>query len=60
MAKIVTSAGKFELEAWTDGSPLWVKVRIEGQEVERAFLEVEDLPDLIHAAQRMIAKAARG
>ncbi|MCA0358747.1 MAG: hypothetical protein LCH78_18185 [Proteobacteria bacterium] len=55
--EVITNAGKFELECWTDASPLWVALRVNGQEVEHAHITVDDLHDLIHAAQRMIDKA---
>ena len=56
MARIVTTAGAFELECWTDGHPLWVKIKINGEEVERTHITVDALHDLIHAAKRMIDK----
>lgn len=58
MAKIVTTAGVFELECYTNGHPLWVKLKINGEEVERTFITVDALHDLIHAAKRMIDKTA--
>lgn len=56
MAQVITSAGVFEMECWTDGSPTWVKLRIDGRQVEGAHLTTDDLHDLIHAAQRMLQK----
>ena len=56
MAKILTSAGKFQMECWTDGSPVWVKIFVDGKELERLYLVTDDLHDLIFAAQRMIQK----
>lgn len=58
MALIFTSAGAFELKCRTDDHPLWVKLKINGAEVDRTHLTVDDLHDLIHAAKRMIDKAA--
>ena len=56
---VITNAGKFELECWTDGSPLRVALRVNGQEIEHTHITVDDLHDLIHAAQRMIDKTKR-
>lgn len=64
MPQIITKAGAFELECWTDGHPLWVKLKINGARIENGstvegvHLTVDDLHDLIHAAKRMIDKAA--
>lgn len=64
MAQIKTSAGKFELEVWTDGHPHWVKIRVEGHEVlvhlgaghcgTNMNIVPDDLNDLIYACQRMM------
>lgn len=56
MTQVITNAGKFELECWTSGSPLWVHLRVEGREIEGIHLVADDLRDLIHAAQRMLQK----
>lgn len=57
---IITKAGVFELECSTYGAPLWVHIRIRGQEVDHTFIVADDLHDLIHAAQRMLQKTEAG
>lgn len=43
-------AGRFEIDVWEHGSPIWCIIYIDGQEVRQ--VEALDLPDLAHVIDR--------
>ncbi|MDP1873622.1 hypothetical protein [Phenylobacterium sp.] len=51
------TAGNLTIEAWTDGSPVWlfVKHRSHQGEVVLSHLQVEDLHDLRYLIDRTLA-----
>lgn len=55
MSKLSFQAGKFQIEAWTDGHPMWMNLSYEGggHEVQIRFRHNE-LKDLAHAIDRML------
>lgn len=53
MAKIEKKVGRFEVETWTDGWPMCVKVRDTQNKIELHGLSTEDVSDLQYALERL-------
>lgn len=58
MAKIGKAAGAFSAEAWTDGWPIWVKIKWGAPPHAGEFygLQLDDLKDLQYVLNDMIEK----
>jgi hypothetical protein len=54
--KLNFSAGPFDIETWTEGYPMWMKLSYKGQEIESTFHHSE-LKDLAHVIERMRVQA---
>jgi hypothetical protein len=56
--KLEFKAGRFEIEAWTNGHPMWSKITYEGKEVLHG-LHHNELRDLAYVIERMTAAIRR-
>jgi len=53
--KIEQKAGKFSIETWTDGAPMWVVIERDGERIA-GLLQLSDLHDLRYCCDRMIVQ----
>ena len=54
MAQLLFRAGNFEIETWTDGHPMWWKIRHEGKELTHLHsIHHKELKDLAYVLERM-------
>lgn len=56
--KVAKQVGRFEVETWTDGWPLWITIKDRESGVELSGLLPEDATDLMYALERLQAKIA--
>lgn len=52
--KLQFNAGKFEVETYTDGYPMWVMLRYEGEDVGR-HIHHGEVKDLVFCLERLTA-----
>jgi hypothetical protein len=52
--RVAKQAGRFELECYTDGHPLWTEIHIDGGAIGK--FAPEDLRDLKYCIDRMLAR----
>lgn len=56
MSRVRKETGRFTVETWTEGWPLWIKIEDSAHGTELRLLDPEDARDLHYALGRILAQ----
>lgn len=56
MTRVLKEVGRFKVETWTEGWPMWITVQDDRHKTELRLLTPEDARDLRYALDRILSQ----